>query len=754
MKKLLLGGCLAAALALAGCDQGVGGSSGLTLRGTVTISEMARVGQTLEADVSGLEVPEGTTSGLYQYEWQKKGSDEDAEWDALNSATDEGNMGSYTPVDGDIGSNIRVVVSVTGYRNSIASNETSPVTPAGSGGITYTATADGVNNVTTSTKIDFDFNATVPGLEASDITITNGTGTNGGAVEKGGITGSGTNWSLAITVETAGNVKVRINKEGIVSTEKPVTVFKEGTLTVITYAAAADGDATKTSTKIDFTFGAALTGLTATDITITNGTGAVTKGNLTGNGQSRLLAITVTTAGNVKVKIEKAGIENTEKTVTVYKASDPPPAPEEAIALNKGDTRQFTTDLEGAAWAVEGVEEDTDAGTSISDAGLLTVSAAEPNITLSVTATSGEEVERYLVKVKGWKMVDLTTLFVTGDKGVIYGMAYGSVKGGGKWVAVGTTGKIAYSSNGVKWDAVASPVNLDLLRVIYDGPAGGKKFIATGEKGTIIYSNDGETWSIATVTNPSTSRYITGIAYGNDKFIAIDYGSNTNSVGVLISSNGTEWTRTSVTPPGTVGSGNGHISSPNITFGNGVFVSTLGPYGRIMKSSDGQTWTLAAHGYSSDVQGYPAGTNLVKGSGLFKIIFAESKFIALGKEGRIVMSTDASATSWTVAQFAQNSITADPASFSSTDIGLVYADGKYVATAPTGTSETRKLMYASSITGNGTVGWTILDVMGELGETLDTPVAYGDGKFMAAGTVRVGEVLKSGIVIAHEETLD
>ena len=87
----------------------------------------------------------------------------------------------------------------------------------------------------------------------------------------------------------------------------------------ITYDVTPDGSAAAPSTKIDFTFSAAVTGLTEDDITLTNDTGAVTKGTLSGGGTSWSLGITVQTAGNVKVSINKEGIENTQKPVKVYK---------------------------------------------------------------------------------------------------------------------------------------------------------------------------------------------------------------------------------------------------------------------------------------------------------------------------------------------------------------------------------------------------------------------------------------------------
>jgi uncharacterized repeat protein (TIGR02543 family) len=191
------------------------------------------------------------------------------------------------------------------------------------GDIAYTVAADG-GATASSTKIDFVFTAAVAGLAAGDITVSNGTG----AAVKGALTGSGTTWSLGITVNTAGTVKVKINKAGIDAAEKTVTAHKVD----ITYDATADGGGSTTSTKIDFTFSAAVTGLTADTITVSNGTGAAVKGALTGSGTSWSLGITVSVAGTVKVKINKAGIEAAEKTVTAHKA--PPPEEGKDIAFD------------------------------------------------------------------------------------------------------------------------------------------------------------------------------------------------------------------------------------------------------------------------------------------------------------------------------------------------------------------------------------------------------------------------------------
>jgi len=87
----------------------------------------------------------------------------------------------------------------------------------------------------------------------------------------------------------------------------------------ITYTVTPNGTAeTETTTQLSFVFSRAVSGLTAEDITITADTGAASKGTLTGSDASWNLGVTDVSAGTVKVKIVKTGIESAEKTVTVH----------------------------------------------------------------------------------------------------------------------------------------------------------------------------------------------------------------------------------------------------------------------------------------------------------------------------------------------------------------------------------------------------------------------------------------------------
>jgi hypothetical protein len=123
-----------------------------------------------------------------------------------------------------------------------------------------------------------------------------------------------------------------------------------------------------------------------------------------------------------------------------------------------------------------------------------------------------------------WTVVAYTT-FDSG--GYINGLAFG----GGKFVAVGYTrdtypysntiwGKAAYSADGgVTWTAV-SDTKFDTNTI--DGIAyGGGKFVAVGSSGKAAYSTDGVTWTASDAVFEYGS--IDGIAYGGGKFVAVGY---------------------------------------------------------------------------------------------------------------------------------------------------------------------------------------------------------------------------------------
>jgi hypothetical protein len=317
MKKsvaLYLGLALVAAiLALVGCPS-TGNSLKNAAAPVITAqpeSAAYKVGDTASLTVTA-EAPDG---GVLSYQWFAHAGDAEQ---AIPDATER----VYNPPTGEVGTKVYHVLvtntnnGVSGLKTAAATSATAEITV--SQDTTWTAEANGANNTATSTAIAFLFTEAVEDLTAEDITLANGSG----IVVKGALSGSGKDWSLAVTVEQAGDLTVSIARTGVAGGPKTVAVYKVGEIVTLSYTAVADGEADKTtSTSIALSFSGAVTGLTAADITVTNSTGEVTLGALEGSGQDWTLKLTaVTTAGDVTVSISKDGIQDEVKTVAVYKA--------------------------------------------------------------------------------------------------------------------------------------------------------------------------------------------------------------------------------------------------------------------------------------------------------------------------------------------------------------------------------------------------------------------------------------------------
>ena len=88
----------------------------------------------------------------------------------------------------------------------------------------------------------------------------------------------------------------------------------------ITWSATPSGSPTN---SINFTFSANPTGLVASDITITPGSGSATRGALSGSGNTRTLTVSNVTAGTVGIRINRADIETAERMITLAATEQP-----------------------------------------------------------------------------------------------------------------------------------------------------------------------------------------------------------------------------------------------------------------------------------------------------------------------------------------------------------------------------------------------------------------------------------------------
>jgi len=185
-----------------------------------------------------------------------------------------------------------------------------------------------------------------------------------------------------------------------------------------------------------------------------------------------------------------------------------------------------------------------------------------------------------------WKKVE-TDAADYGYQDTLQNIAYGS----GKFVAVGTSGRMAYSDDGENWTIISDVLETSIYQITY----GGGKFIA-GQGGYRAYSTDGVNW-----IKDAIGSYM-GITYGRDKFVA---GSNDVMV---YSADGITWTKTTSSLPGGV---------QGLAYGGGYFIAfTIN--GHMIYSKDGVNWR------ESVINAFSPSEDIVR------IAYGEGKFIVAG----------------------------------------------------------------------------------------------------------------------------
>ena len=256
----------------------------------------------------------------------------------------------------------------------------------------------------------------------------------------------------------------------------------------------------------------------------------------------------------------------------------------------------------------------------------------------------------------------------------IYGIAYGN----GKFVAVGTSGKVVYSTNGVSWTvSVRETSSVHLNAVAY----GNRKFVAVGGAGKIIYSTDGVSWTdvFDFPTIPFTLR---GICYGNGKFVAVG-----DSEKGIYSSDGVSWQ-----PISNMNAHGNNLLS--VAYGNGKFVAA-GESGFGSYSTNGTTWTPA---------------NIRITDNICSVTYGNGKFVAVGDSGEVSYSEDG--VTWTS--------TYNISKY--TLLAVAYGNGKFVAGG---------VNTDTSYSEDG-INWTDIPTLPIYPYDIHA-IAYGNGKFVVVG---------------------
>jgi len=206
----------------------------------------------------------------------------------------------------------------------------------------------------------------------------------------------------------------------------------------------------------------------------------------------------------------------------------------------------------------------------------------------------------------------------------IRGIAYASVTDSGtkeRFVAVGYNGKIAYSDNGgVTWTEAVSYGNgspfddYGVLAIAY----GGGRFLAGGGNGIFAKSDNGRQWTWlakAGEGSPFNTESVLSIAYGGGIFVAVGSGGRTGTYNPTNDS--LTWISDNIF--GTGGAAN------SITYGNSQFV-VVGAGGNIRVSPNGTSW--------STVTSSPFGATDIQNI-TYATINTVGRFYAVGNDGKV-----------------------------------------------------------------------------------------------------------------------
>ena len=250
----------------------------------------------------------------------------------------------------------------------------------------------------------------------------------------------------------------------------------------------------------------------------------------------------------------------------------------------------------------------------------------------------------------------------------IFSITYGN----GMFVAVGNSGNIVTSTDGITWTRQTSPISARLWLVTY----GNGMFVVFSDSGSIVTSTDGITWTKQ--TSPVSTR-LESITYRNGMFVAVG-----NSGSIVTSTDGITWTKQ--TSP---------ISADfsSVTYGNGMFVA-VGESGSIVTSTDGITWTRQT-------------SPILALAWLKSITYGNGMFVAVGDNNAGIRSTDGITwTSFTTPERVLTSIT--------------YENGMFVATSASG----------SIVTSTDGITWT--KQTSPVSTRLES-ITYRNGMFVAVG---------------------
>lgn len=159
--------------------------------------------------------------------------------------------------------------------------------------------------------------------------------------------------------------------------------------------------------------------------------------------------------------------------------------------------------------------------------------------------------------------------------------------GAGRWIAVGEGGVAAISLDSITWQPLVMGVSVTLRGVCFaDG-----RWVVVGDNGTILTSDDGGgTWALK--SQPLTGAIFNGVAFGNDKLVAVGRIGTTEGCILVSSDKGDIWAKITINA--------GTYENQCVSYGDNSWL-VGGKNGQLRKSVDALTWATGASGITTDI---------------------------------------------------------------------------------------------------------------------------------------------------------
>jgi hypothetical protein len=392
--------------------------------------------------------------------------------------------------------------------------------------------------------------------------------------------------------------------------------------TIVTYTAVQTGGNNESgnrhsTTGIDFEFSHDIDSLNLeyVDVYTMNDSATAELGKqLTGDGKFWHIDISgVTKDGAISLMIDKNFIEDTVKTIDIYRG----PAIFTAEQQGGSPYRTASTDIKFTF--------DIPVPELTADNITITPSAKNPGSAEKGTITAEPDSDNRI-----WTL-SLESVSTQGFADISFNSPY--VENGTKTVVV-CNEKLDFFPEFSQQTITNSTGLTSLLDIVYSAEK--SLFVAVGASGKIIKSSDGMSWSAASNLG-GNSKELRSVAYGGGKFVAVGgNSSNANSV-IMYSADGDVWIRAAIDSSWKVGSVPSKGFS-NVIYAKGLFVVSSGSTGAdtpLLWSDDGETWHK---GELSD--GSKFTTSTINANNILPVVFDGYRFLAISRNWKFAESYD------------------------------------------------------------------------------------------------------------------